>query len=195
MRAAQMAGGAAAVAVVALWGLWALRAPAAPPAALPAASSTPPFVLAAGGRAFSAAPGIEVRYRDDTRPFSFGLPAGFSAQAYPAAPPGAEAVLVAGAAGDGLLIQISPAPGAGPALSAADVARIAPALEVDGSVSFPVAPGADGLAFEAQDPVWNGPAAELWFIYGGDRYEISAPAADAGLIDFIWSSWIWERAR
>lgn len=172
--------------------LWITAAPR-PPVPLPTASSTVPFAFSPGMQTFNMQQGIETWYRDDRRPFLFRLPQGFSAKSYPIAPAGAEAVLVADDEGDGLVILITPAPGAGPDLTVQDVASLDPHFVQNGAVAVEIAPGAAGVAFTAEeDPLWQQPAAELWFYYRGDRYQISAPAADAGLIDFIWNAWIWQ---
>jgi hypothetical protein len=200
MGKAQIAGGLAALLAAALLGgAWLARAPSAPQPAgaapeVPAAPEAPAplFALPPGSAPYEAAPGIATWYEDDALPFSFEVPEGFTARSYPTSVPGGEAVVVADASGEGMLLVAAPAAAPHAALAPADVLGQAPGLSIASSTSVEAAPGVEGLAFEAEDPLWGAAAAEFWFVYRGEWYEFSTFAKDAGLINFIWGSWLWR---
>ena len=73
-----------------------------------------------------------------------------------------------------------------------DIASISPNLQITNVQKVSVLPGVSGLAFESNNPAWKGSAVEFWFVYKGFLYEISAPSADADLVNFIWGSWEWQ---
>lgn len=137
------------------------------------ASATPPAVQ-------SSSP----RYTDSTYDFSFSYPEGFSPRAIDDS--GTRTITLSDKSGAGLQIAVSAFDEPGP-LTEARIKQDLPDLPMDDVQNVSVGRGVPALAFLSSGGPF-GDSAEVWFVYKGALYQISAHRSQAALTQAIVNS-------
>ena len=121
--------------------------------------------------------------------FSFKYPSGFSAASMPAGDNG-EAITVSDKDGKiGVQILVTPWSGQDIDITPDIVRSSVPGLRISDTRTVAVAGGHDGLAFLSDNPAFNGASSELWFVYKGNLYQLSAYQTSDAFLRGVFGTW------
>lgn len=127
-------------------------------------------------------------YADPKRGFSFGYPASFSVMDVPGS--GNDAILVQDIADKiGLQIVVTPFPGGDIDITPAVVQANIPDAKVVDPQEVTLASGRQGLEFASDNAAFAGDSEELWFVEGGNLYQVSAYAEFKPFLEGLFATW------
>jgi hypothetical protein len=131
--------------------------------------------------------------------FALKMPAAFSAYPPDASPsrdatgaPTGQAIVLKDTHGAAVQIVVTPDGRAESTniLTAEDIEQIAPYYDLSEAEPIQITPGVIGTTFtDAEHPVYGSSAANVWFAYRGNLYEVIADAKDGALFRSMIATW------
>lgn len=123
------------------------------------------------------------RYTNSTYRFAVTMPVGFSARELEGA------VVIENGAGDGIQVLITPLGEDIRVLTEGRIRADIPDLAISGAQSVEVGADHTGLAFRSDNEAFDGASREVWFVFGGDLYQISTYDRLDPLLRAMFSTW------
>lgn len=137
-------------------------------------------------------PGQRTYYTHEDRPFVFEIPKGFYIEEYGVGSREPEILLTDGDKKPRILIRMSPADGSATTFSVDEIRRNVPSIEITDPQQIAIAPSASGIIFTSTSEEW-GRSSEIWFVYRGTLYRVTAALELAPLQKAIISTWRFTR--
>lgn len=155
-----------------------------------AASETAPLKSGAAPQAIAEIAGYQYteKYANSSYGFSFKHPQDFAVSELPAE--GGEVVLIQNTAKNiGVQILISPFDGGEIDITADFIKAEIPDLKISQPQEVLVSLGRKGLAFMSDNEAFGGASREVWFVFGGNLYQISTYAELDGFLQGLFGTW------
>ena len=131
-------------------------------------------------------------FRDAGRGFSFRYPNHLSVSNFADASGGEIILVQSPEQAEGFQIAISPFDEPGTTLTADMIERDIPDLAIRDSQDLLLGETGKGVAFISDNPSFGGNSREVWFVYGGDLYQISTYARLDPLLQSVLGTWKFE---
>lgn len=121
--------------------------------------------------------------------FSFNYPAGFTANILPSTEAGGETIVVQNQSKNaGFQIYLEPYDASDTDITKERLAQDIPEMKIKESQEVIIGSSGRGLAFVAADTNTR----EVWFIFGGTLYQITAPIENDTLLQRVLNTWKFE---
>ncbi len=127
-------------------------------------------------------------YTDSDYGFSFQYPENYEVN--PLVSADGRTILTAGQKGNlgfGFQVIITPFDEPASHITAARIAHDIPGMEVKDPTPFSIGTAAQGLSFQSTED--TGPTREIWFVAGGNLYQVTAPIGFDAILQQIMSTW------
>lgn len=134
-------------------------------------------------------PPLEGNYRNSELKFSLTMPEGFQARELPADESGGKAIVFQDTAGNGIQIYVTPFSGDQKILTASDITRDIPDMQVTNTQEVEIGNDYRGVAFMSDNEAYGGASREVWFIFRGNLYQISTYARLDILLQAMFGTW------
>lgn len=133
-------------------------------------------------------PPMEGDYRNETYKFSLTMPEGFSTAELPNDDTG-DAIVLQDAGGNGIQIYITPLDDDRKILTAADIRRDIPDMQVENVQEVEIGRDHRGVAFLSDNEAFGGASREVWFVFHGNLYQISTYTHLDPLLQAMFGTW------
>lgn len=142
-------------------------------------------------------PELADNYRNSEYKFSLTMPEGFRSSELPADEGGGKAIIFQDDAGNGIQIYVTPFSGTQKILTADDIRRDIPDMQVENVQDVEVGSDYRGVAFMSDNDAYGGSSREVWFIFCGSQraqsscnlYQISTYARLDNLLQAMFGTW------